>query len=95
LLMSDYTEESILITHEQTYKGPREIKTFFAGLMNHFPKDHSDFTLDKLVAKGELVFIVWHATTPSLEVSLGTDTFVIKDGKILQQTFAGIMKFFN
>lgn len=95
LLMSDYTDQSILITLEQTYNGPREIRAFFTELMNHFPKDHSDFTLDKLVSSEELVFIVWHATTPSLEVSLGTDTFVIKEGKILQQTFAGIMKFLN
>ena len=95
LLMSDYTDHSILITHEQTYKGIREIRAFFTELMNHFPKDHSDFTLDKLVSNDDLVFIVWHATTPSLEVSLGTDTFVIKDGKIMQQTFAGIMNFLS
>jgi hypothetical protein len=43
----------------------------------------------------ELVFIVWHATTPSLEVALGTDTFLIKRGKINRQTFAGQMKFLN
>jgi len=95
LLMSDYTDESILITHEQIYNGSMEIRAFFTELMNHFPKNHSDFKLDKLVAMDELVFIVWHATTPSLEVSLGTDTFVVKEGKILQQTFAGIMKFLN
>lgn len=95
LLMSDYTDQSILITHEQTYKGIREIRAFFTELMNHFPKGHSDFTLDKLVSDDELVFILWHATTPSLEVSLGTDTFVIKEGKIMQQTFAGVMNFLN
>jgi len=94
-LMSDYTEQSILITQDQTYKGIGEIRTFFAELMDHFPKDRSNFMLDKLVASDELVFIVWHATTPSLQVSLGTDTFLIKSGKIYRQTFAGQMKFLN
>ena len=94
-LMSDYTEQSVLITHEQTYSGVQEIRSFFVELLTHFPKNRSNFNLDKLVVKDELVYIVWHATTPSLEVPLGTDTFVVKQGKIYQQTFAGQLNFFN
>jgi len=95
MLMGDYIEESILITHEQTYKGPGEIRAFFTELLDHFPTNESDFKLDKLVSDGELVFIVWHAKTPTLEVALGTDTFVIEQGKIVKQTFAGKMRFLN
>lgn len=94
-LMGDYTPESILITHEETYNGKDEIRAFFAAIMQHFPTDQSDFKLDKLVSNDELVFIVWHAVTPSVEVALATDTFVIKKGKIVKQTFAGNMKFLN
>ena len=92
-LITDYTNESVLITREETYKGPGEIKEFFASLMIHFPKLKSNFQLDKLVVNNELVYIVWHANTPSLNVSFGTDTFIIKDGKIYQQTFAGQLQF--
>ena len=94
-LMSDYTEQSVLITHDKTYNGRNEIKTFFKELMTHFPKEDSNFKLEKLVVNDELGFIVWQASTPSLQVSLGTDTFLIKGGKIYQQTFAGQMKFLN
>ncbi|AEW00310.1 hypothetical protein A4D02_23565 [Niastella koreensis] len=94
-LMMDYTDQSVLITHDATYAGINEIRAFFVGLMNHFPKGHSTFELVKRVIRDELIFIVWHGTTPSLEVSMGTDTFIIKDGKIHQQTFAGQMKFLN
>ena len=94
-LMSDYTEQSVLITHDKTYNGRDEIKTFFKELMTHFPKEDSNFKLEKLVVNDELGFIVWQASTPSLQVSLGTDTFLIKGGKIYQQTFAGQMKFLN
>jgi hypothetical protein len=38
---------------------------------------------------GEIAYIVWKADTPSLDVPLGTDTFVVRDGKIVVQTFAG------
>jgi hypothetical protein len=92
-LMSDYTKESVLITQTADFTGPEEIRAFFVDLMTHFPKQKSSFELDKLVAYNGLVYIVWHATTPSLEVSLGTDTFIIKEGKIHQQTFAGKLTF--
>ena len=94
-LMTDYTEQSVLITHDAIYSGVNQIKNFFTELMKHFPKEHSNFELDKLVVTDELVFILWHAITPSLEVPLGTDTFIIKGGKIYQQTFAGQLKFLN
>ena len=92
-VLSDYTDESVFITQDATYKGPEEIKSFFAVLMVHFPKQKSAFELDKLIVIDNLVYIVWHATTPSLQVPLGTDTFIIKDRKIYQQTFAGQLKF--
>jgi len=94
-VISDYTIESVLITEGGTYKGPEEIKGFFTDLMVHFPKQDSDFELDKLVAQDGMVYIIWHAKTPSLEVPLGSDTFIVKDGKIFQQTFVGQMKFIN
>jgi hypothetical protein len=94
-LMSDYTNESVLITQHTTYKGIEEIKTFFVGLITHFPKQGSSFELDKMVVNDGVAFIVWHANTPSVNVPLGTDTFIIKDDKIYRQTFAGQLKFIN
>lgn len=92
-VVSDYTNESVLITQEATYTGTEELKSFFSNLMTHFPKQKSSFELDKMVVVDTMGYIVWHANTPSLEVFLGTDTFVIKDGKIHQQTFCAQMKF--
>ena len=92
-LMSDYTSKSVLITQVATYTGREEINAFFADLMLHFPKQLSSLKLDNLVVNEELVYIVWHAKTPSLEVPLGSDTFMIKDGKIAQQTFVGQLNF--
>ena len=91
-LLSDYTNESVLITRDMTYNGPKEIKDFFVSLVKHFPVQNSNFVLDKLVADGNLVFIIWHGKTPTIEVALGTDTFIIENRKIKQQTFAGQIK---
>jgi len=92
-LLSDYTEESVLITQEKTYKGPKEIETFFKELIVHFPRKNFRMNLDNLVSHGSLVYIVWHAKTPSLDVVVGSDTFLLKEGKISEQTFVGQLKF--
>ena len=86
-IISDYTNESILITQTDTYKGIKAIEKFFAGLIQVFPKQNSSFELDKLVINGDLIYIVWHAKTLFLNISLGSDTFIVKDGKIYQQTY--------
>ncbi len=92
-LMTDYTDKSVLVTQTATYTGLKEIEGFFAGLIPQFPKPMSKFELDKLIVNNEFVYIVWHAKTPSLDVPLGSDTFIMKDGKIYYQTFAGEMNF--
>jgi len=94
-VMSDYTNKSVLITQVATYTGLVEIKAFIAGLITHFPKLRSSLELDKIVINDGLVYIVWHAKTPTLEVALGSDTFIIKDGSIYRQTFAGELKFID
>ena len=94
-VMSDYTNESVLITRDTTYTGLEEISVFFVGLSMHFPQQKSNLVLDKVVANDDLVYIVWHANTPSLQVPIGSDTFIIKDGKIYQQTFVGQLDFIN
>jgi hypothetical protein len=88
-VISDYTSESVLITPDAVYKGPEDIKTFFAALIAQFPKHQSSFELDKLVVDDDLIYIIWHGKTPVLDIPFATDTFIIKNGKIHQQTFAG------
>lgn len=92
-LMTDYTEESVLITQDATFSGLKEIEGFFTGLMVHFPRHQSSFELDKMEFHEETAFIVWHGRTPSVTVPMGSDTFTMKDGKIHRQTFVGQLDF--
>ena len=92
-VISDYTSESVLITPTATYTGTKEIREFFAELVKYFPKQKSNFELDRTVIKNEMIYIIWHAKSPVVNVDFGTDTFVIKDGKIHQQTYASQLQF--
>lgn len=88
-VMADYTEASVLITPDATYKGLAEIRKNFEGAFAALPKDGTTMTVTKTVVLKDVAYIVWTATTPTLNFKYATDTFIIVDGKIISQTFAG------
>jgi hypothetical protein len=88
--MADYTEESILITPDKTYKGLEEIRTNFVNAFKVFPKDSSKLTLNKSLVVRDIGYILWGAATPTFQLVYATDTFIIHDGKIVRQTYAGL-----
>jgi hypothetical protein len=88
-VMADYTEESVLITPDRTFKGLAEIRENFVGAFKALPKDGTTMTLIKTTVSRDVAYMVWKATTPTLEFKYATDTFIIVDGKIVSQTYAG------
>ncbi len=38
---------------------------------------------------GDTAYIVWKAETADNRFEVGTDTFIVRNGKIVTQTFAG------
>ncbi|KAA5539363.1 nuclear transport factor 2 family protein [Adhaeribacter rhizoryzae] len=91
-VMADYTEESVLITPDATFKGLDEIRKNFENAFITFPRDITSFQLNKSVVDRDVAYILWQAKTPTLNLSYATDTFVIRDGKIIRQTYAGVAK---
>jgi hypothetical protein len=89
-VMADYTDESVLITPDATYKGLEEIRKNFEGAFVKFPKDQTTFKLNKSVIDGDVSYILWQAKTPTFDLTYATDTFVVRDGKIISQTYAGV-----
>jgi hypothetical protein len=89
-VMADYTDESVLITPDATYKGLAEIQKNFENAFKSFPKDQTTFKLNKSVLHGDVAYILWQAKTPAFDLTYATDTFIIRDGKIISQTYAGV-----
>lgn len=90
--MKDYTEESVLVTPNATYSGLAEIRTNFVNAFKGFPRDSTQFTLNKSVVAKDIGYILWKAKTPAFNLTYATDTFIIRDGKIVRQTFAGVFE---
>lgn len=89
-VMEDYTEESILITPDTTYKGLEAIRQNFVRAFEAFPAEENPLTLHKSVVEKDVGYILWEASTPEFELLFATDTFIIRDGKIIRQTYGGI-----
>lgn len=89
-VMEDYTEESLLITPDTAYRGLDEIRGNFISAFKAFPVDEDPLTLKKTVVEKDVGYIIWEASTPSMELRFATDTFIIRNGKIIRQTYGGI-----
>jgi len=89
-VMEDYTEESILITPDTVYKGLDAIRQNFIQAFEAFPVQEEPLTLHKSVVEKDVGYILWEASTPEFDLLFATDTFIIRNGKIIRQTYGGI-----
>ena len=89
-VMADYTEESVLITPDETFKGLDAMRKNFQDAYTKFRKDKTAFQLNKSVIDRDVAYILWQAKTPTFNLTYATDTFIIRDGKIIRQTYAGV-----
>jgi hypothetical protein len=92
-ILKDYAADAFLITPQATRRGRAEIgegfKRVFAEIL---PPGTSTATLSKEEIVGEMAFIVWSGSSDTYNIPFATDTFLIRGGKIVGQTFAAVME---
>jgi ketosteroid isomerase-like protein len=85
-ILTDYDDDACFHCETKTYRGKKEIRDFFEGFIASLPPGAADsFALRTLRVEGDLAYITWSA---GRQIPLGTDTFVVRDGRIVSQTFA-------
>lgn len=88
-VLSDYAPNAVLFTSQGPLRGVEQIRTLFQNLIAEFKKPGATFDLQHRTIDGDLGYIVWTAETADNVYELGTDTFVVKGGKIVAQSYAG------
>jgi ketosteroid isomerase-like protein len=88
-IMADYAPESRLFTPDGLLRGPDAIRGLFVRLFAEFAKPGMSFEMLRQEVDGDTAYIVWTAETADSRFELGTDTFIVRDGRIVTQTFAG------
>jgi hypothetical protein len=85
-IMADYTADAVLYTPDGPLRGTAAIRGFFATLPEILPPGFwENFKMIRQDTEGEVAYMVW-SSEPAFP--LGTDTFIIRDGRIVTQTFA-------
>lgn len=90
-ILEDFTEESVLLTPDGPVRGLDALRGLFTSLVTDWLPPGTDLTLINQSIEGEVAYIVWSASSPKFDFPIGTDTFVVKNDKIVVQTFAAKM----
>lgn len=85
-IVNDYDENARFYSEAKIYQGKQEIHGFFSNFINSLPAGAIDrFSLRSLQVDGDIAYITWSV---GADIPMGTDTFVVGNGKIVSQTFA-------
>jgi len=88
-LLADYAPNATMIlVGGPTVHGPTELKPLFEGFMQEFGRPEVKFDVLGTVIEGEIAALTWTAETPEKIYDFGSETFVIRDGKIVSQVTA-------
>lgn len=93
-LLSDYVPETVVFRPVGfggaggAAKGPAALRLVFSTVLAEFAKPGTRFEMRQKVIEGDYAYIVWEAETAQNVYELGSDTFIVKDGKIVLQSIA-------
>ena len=87
-ILTDYTEDTIMIYGDRVWRGLSGARDFFHMWLDELIPAGSSFDLIERVTVDEWLYITWTAESPRYRFDHGTNTFLIRDGKILFQSVA-------
>ena len=88
-ILSDYAPDAVLFTSDGPLKGAHAMRPLFQAMIAEFGKPGAAFSMKRQYVEGDYAYILWAAETADNHYELGTDTFVVRYGKIVAQSFTG------
>jgi len=88
-ILSDYAPGAVLFTPDGPLRGTDAMRPLFQAMFVEFGKPGAAFSMQQQSVEGDYAYILWTAETADNVYEVGTDTFVVRDGKIVAQSFAG------
>jgi ketosteroid isomerase-like protein len=87
-IVAGYAVDAAVHTMTGTVRGHEALRQMFTSVFGEFAKPGTTFEMKQQIFDGEIGFVAWSAQTADNVYDLGVDTFVVRDGKIVAQTFA-------
>jgi len=91
-VLADYSSDAVFFSPAGPLKGPNAIRPFFQTFVSEFAKPGASFTMLQRYINGDHAYIIWTAETPDNSYEFATDTFFVRNGKIVAQSFAAKIK---
>ena len=88
-ILSDYAPDVVFFTQQGPVRGTDAIRSLFQQMIAEFAKPGATFSMKQQFVEGDYAYILWTAETAANVYEVGTDTFIVRDGKIVAQSFAG------
>jgi ketosteroid isomerase-like protein len=88
-ILSDYAPNAVMFTPNGVLRGAGAMRPLFGAMIAEFAKLGATFTMKQQCVEGDYAYILWTAETADNVYELATDTFVVRDGKIIAQSFTG------
>src|SRR4030095_11181748 len=85
-ILSDYAPGAVLFTPDGPLRGADAITPLFQAMIAEFGKPGATLSMKQQSIEGDYAYILWTAETADNVYELGTDTFVVRDGKIVAQS---------
>jgi hypothetical protein len=83
-IVSDYSDDAILISQGETYRGKDGVRQVFTRLLSDVPQ--ASWQLPVMVFADDVMYLEWKAQSADRRIDDGIDTFVFRDGLIRVQT---------
>ena len=88
-ILSDYAPGAVLFTSDGPLRGTDALRPFFQTMIAEFGKPGAAFSMKQQFVEGDYAYILWTAETADNVYEVGTDTFFVRNGKIVAQSFTG------
>ena len=91
-ILADYAATAVLFMPDGPLKGAAAMRPVFEAMFTEFGKPGTAFAMKQLSVEGDYSYALWSAETADNVYEMATDMHVVRDGKIVAQSFAGQIK---
>ncbi|HTK93083.1 MAG TPA: nuclear transport factor 2 family protein [Verrucomicrobiae bacterium] len=88
-ILAGYAPGAVVFTPDGPLKGIDAIRPLFEAMFAEFAKPGAKFAMKQQSIEGDYAYLLWTAETADNVYEIGTDTFIVRDGKIVAQSIAG------
>ena len=87
-ILADYAPGAVLFAPDGPLKGADAMRPLFQAMFAECGKRGAVLSMKQQSVDGDYAYIVWSAETADDVYEVGSDTFVVRDGKIVAQSLA-------